>query len=437
MYLRVLTYNIHGLRNHLSEVLQMITEYNIDILLLQETWIKYNETTIDIDTRLANMGWQCWWYNNSRSQRQYNNKKQGGVAIWIKTTSSRRPEISMENIITKVAGGRFMSIQLKWAGHKLQIGCAYLPNRQSETFKIIEKHLLGVAEKAVQDNRQILWAGDWNFVEDLIQDTSSEHRQKNVNEQYTVSQWQQLMSMLVECNGQELRSQKAYTAKFNTRHGWVGSRLDRFYSSETLQPFTKTVRVLNNITFSDHKPVLLELRGRTFPNTMKWSSTKLPRVKMSFRTDQTMVELARTELTQWLSTIPEQLQEDSIIENWDKVKHKLTVISNWYSSKLEKETKQILANLHSQQNDEVTQHQKRVLQNQLMQANQSDPKLIIKNDQVDRTFHKFLKGNKKVENIPPLNHPRYDILNMYIFKHYTYRILKVNVKTIQTLCHRV
>jgi hypothetical protein len=81
MYLRFLTYNIHGLRNHLFEVLKMITEYNIDILLFQETWIKHNETTIDIDTRLATMGWQCWWYNNYRSKRQYNGKNQGGLAI--------------------------------------------------------------------------------------------------------------------------------------------------------------------------------------------------------------------------------------------------------------------------------------------------------------------------------------------------------------------
>jgi exonuclease III len=101
------------------------------------------------------MGWKCWWYSNNRIKRQYNNKKQGGVAIWIKQTSSRRPDITIENT-TKIAGGRFMSIQLKWTGHKLQIGCAYLPNRQSETFKIIEEHLLGVVETAIQENRQIM-----------------------------------------------------------------------------------------------------------------------------------------------------------------------------------------------------------------------------------------------------------------------------------------
>jgi len=72
-----------------------------------------------------------------------------------------------------------MSIQHKWAGHKLPIGCAYLPNRQSETFKIVEKHLVGVAEKAVQNNRQILWAGDWKFVEDLLLFRVSRYKQRS------------------------------------------------------------------------------------------------------------------------------------------------------------------------------------------------------------------------------------------------------------------
>jgi hypothetical protein len=49
-----------------------------------------------------------------------------------------------------------MSTQINWAGHKLQVGCANLPNRQPETFKIIEEHLLRVEETAIQENRQIM-----------------------------------------------------------------------------------------------------------------------------------------------------------------------------------------------------------------------------------------------------------------------------------------
>lgn len=73
---------------------------------------------------------------------------------------------------------------------------------------------------------------------------------------------------------------------------------------------------------------------------------------------------------------------------------KMMVISNRYSSKLEKEVKQTLANLSLQQNDEVAKHHKKVLQRQLAQANQAEPKLLIKNDRVDNTFHKFLKAKK-------------------------------------------
>ena len=214
-----------------------------------------------------------------------------------------------------------------------------------------------------------------------------------------------MMSMLVECNGKQLRDQKAYTASFNTRHGWVGSRLDRFYSSDTLQPFIQTVRVLHHIAHSDHKPVLMELRGRLFEKTLKYHSPKIPRVKMSFRTDQNMIALARAEFSQWIATSSDQLREDKIIANWANVKRKMVVISNWYSSKLEKEIKQNLAHLSLQQNDQVAKHHEKVLQRQLAQANQAEPKLIIQNDQIDNTFHKFLKGKKHKENIPPLTHP--------------------------------
>ena len=102
----------------------------------------------------------------------------------------------------------------------------------------------GLLEQTRGSSQEALWAGDWNFVEDPINDTTSEVRRNNKQEHYLREQRKQLLGQEIEdCHGDYLRQNRIHTAHKQTQYGKVESRIDRFYSA--VKNFISDVRTLN------------------------------------------------------------------------------------------------------------------------------------------------------------------------------------------------
>ena len=123
-------------------------------------------------------------------------------------------------------------MQLKWLGYTFSRGNAYLPNISQDQMTFVD--MLADTRRQIGTSTSIIWAGDWNFIEDQIQDTTSSLRVQNQQERKVIPAWNRLFPDLEEFHQESLRSTKRYTHS-NTR-GTL-SRLDRFYGTTDLKEF--------------------------------------------------------------------------------------------------------------------------------------------------------------------------------------------------------
>ena len=205
MKLRIVSYNISGLTGQkLEQFLKLARDVHLDIILLQETHLY---STIEFETYLQSHGWTSVWHNQKRQK-----KRKGGVVIMVNNQTQHRYPIQISGNTIKTAHGRIVGLNIEWEGHKIQMICSYMPNKHQDTFKLVENHLEGLFEQTIQNRQEAIWAGDWNFVEDPINDTSSSKRIHNKQEQKLRLRWQELLGEMLECNGEVLRQNQVYTA---------------------------------------------------------------------------------------------------------------------------------------------------------------------------------------------------------------------------------
>jgi exonuclease III len=397
MKLRIVSYNIRGLTGQkLEQLLQLARDTHLDIIMLQETHLY---STLEHEHYLQQNGWTSVWHNQKRQKR-----RKGGVAILVNNQSQHQYSIKLTGNTIKTAQGRIVGLNMEWEGHKIQLICGYMPNKHQDTTKLVEKHLEGLFEQTVGKYQEAIWAGDWNFVEDPINDTSSSKRRYNKQEQSLRTRWKELLGQMTECNGEGLRQNKVYTAYKRTQHGRVGSRIDRFYSSQGLTNFIRGVRLLNVSKYnlkSDHTPMLLELHPRACKSKQMAKGYRLQRVKTALRKSETHLNLAKTELNNFILSL-EMNDPSDIIELWPTIKYKVTVICNYYSSMYEKELKTKIEQFREDEQDPVLIHEQQKQKYALATANHTGSKVHLKNDILDKSLHQFLSGHKRKVNLPPL-----------------------------------
>lgn len=330
--LRLVSQNIRGLTSaKLESLKQQWDKFSVDIVLLQETHLSHTPTTI----QQSLLEWECFW-NHVRPKRTHGyGQRQGrvnaGTCILIRKnrmTDSAKPILIQKDSLRK-SPGRFISLQLKWLGHSFSLGNAYLPNIPQDQLKFLD--MLADTRRQIGSSTSLLWTGDWNFIEDQIQDTTSLLRVHNQQEQKVIATWNRLFPDLEEFHQDALRSTKRYTHS-HTRG--TRSRLDRFYGTTDLQEFIQRVYVLPTAaqpaSLSDHAPVLLDLSPRHAPQP----PTQAPPTRRSRKqVRQSFLQLEELKAA-FIDTLQEELTrllllpDDALLQKWPQFKTTMSELAN-------------------------------------------------------------------------------------------------------------
>jgi len=418
--INIITFNLRGLKlDDIRRLTNFLDQHKIDIALFQETHIQSHTEARMFHEALTShhhATWRTFWHNDHSKQHAR------GISTWVRTSREQREDIQIiENSIQKRAGGRLLLLTVQWSGHRIRLGNVYMPT--ASTANYWEQRKLIVQQLAIQTHRAFVCAGDWNMVEDAQKDTTSKVRQHNLNERNTVKFFQATLgAVLEEPHKVDLQEKGVFTHLQNTIHGQVRSRLDRFYMSADVTRYvhkmTRTLETHNYGLRSDHKPVCLELLGKT-PYQPKPSPPQHMRaVKLSAKFDRDMLEQARREFRQrigqlhegiWTSeeirnSIPDQQRYTQILQDYPKIKQALTRVWEKYSGKTLQRKRQALQEAHGQHHHSLEKECLQELE-QCQQANQTSSKLCIPNDHMDRLAGNLLRKPKQLSQIGMLVDP--------------------------------
>ena len=414
-----MTFNLRGIRlEDTNRIMKLLDDHNIDIALFQETHIQtQTEARIFNEALLSQKdSWRTFWHNDHSKQRAR------GTAIWIRTSRENREDIVInENSIERTGGGRLIILNIQWSSHHIRLGTVYMPT--TSTTNHWDQRKLIISQISSHANKTFICAGDWNMVEDPERDTTSKVRQNNLTERSMVKFFQDsLGSHLEEPHKLTLQAQQTFTHMQNTIHGKIFSRLDRFYTSPDLSGYiygeTKTLETHNYGIRSDHKPVCLELLGKTPYQRTKATPQHMTAVKLSAKFDMDILEQAKIEFQQRIGDLhggiwtneqiristPAQQRYAQILQDYHKIKASLVKVWEKYSGKTLDRKKQALQEAHMEGLHSLEKECFRELE-QCQQANQTSSRLCIRNDQMDTLAGNLLRKPKKLSQIGMLIDP--------------------------------
>ena len=305
--LNFMTFNVRGLTsNKYSAMMKLLEDHRIDIALIQETHLKgntdeHNFTELLDSNRQAE--WKTFWHND----RQYGRAR--GTAIWIRTHRQGRAPIHLHpSTVTRKGMGRMIRLSLEWSGHKLRIGNVYMPTTSTSNHWTISTALINHIKKDTQGTQGIIFAGDWNFVEDQTLDTTSTQRINNKQEQYLIRYWKETVgNSITECQQETLRQKHMYTQHHGTMAGTIHSRLDRFYASSDMtryitQPI-KAIEIHSYGLVSDHQPVVMCVQGKQpHTGTMPMQKEYMKRIKTAAKCHAISMKEARNAFEAFLTS---------------------------------------------------------------------------------------------------------------------------------------
>ena len=427
--IKIITFNLRGLKlDDIPRIMHFLEDHSIDIALFQETHIPTNEEAklfTEAVTRQYGQ-WQTIWHND------HSKKRARGIAIWVRTSRETREDILItENSIKKTAAGRLLLISIRWSGHQLQLGNVYMPTASSANHW--EQRRMVINQIARHARTTFICAGDWNMVEDPNVDSTSEVRQHNLTERSVVKFFQSTLSAtLEEQHKLALQRNKVFTHKHSTANGVIRSRLDRFYASPTMSSYiykeTKTLETHNYGIRSDHKPVCLQILGKTphHPNITKPQHMKT--VKLAAKFDMETLEQAQREFQRRLSQIHDGIwtnfdkriqmpaieRHTRIMQDYPKIKAALTKVWDKFSINAIEKKRRALQEAHDLQNQALEKECFQELE-QCLQANRASNKICIPNDHMDTVASNLLKKPKQRSQIGMLINPDSG------FKHTTHK----------------
>lgn len=287
--LRLCTHNVHGFSSPSSKaaaLLRLWRQMRMDILLLQETHTTmFQGAKID---RLFHNHYDLVWHHGTDNSR--------GVAIAIRSALLASGAVKLGEPVRagRTTGeglaGRLLALPIDWAGHRLLLVNAYLPNDSTRQRRFIMELLQTCCAGA--GSRSIVLGGDFNFVESPPLDRmqrlrSTPHQVQWAPATHPDSNTARLMRDqlpdLCDVFRHIHRERRALT-HITSR---TGSRIDRWYVSEQLLSYVPTADVTDT-TLSDHRPVHISLTPRRPLRTgrglrrVRADFLKLPAIKDQF-----------------------------------------------------------------------------------------------------------------------------------------------------------
>ena len=204
--------------------------------------------------------------------------------------------------------GRSISMALNWGGHKLLLGCVYLPNDAVGRATFLEQRIMPMQKVAADSGRQLVLGGDFNFVHnpslDRLCTVSGVVQRPTATTETTANVWASRgdLSELVD----------VYRAIHpNARWmSWMArgsaARLDRIYTTGYLAQLSQCPAELPKKCLgrafhkSDHTPVVCHISRRSRcasdPAGAARGPHRTPRLNVSFMKDP---ELSQ-EFAEWL-----------------------------------------------------------------------------------------------------------------------------------------
>ena len=354
--LRFGTHNVRGLNeSNIPRFTQTWDELHLGIVFIQEHWSPSVHHSTSLQTKFARRqhgrGWTVFWrYKvttstptfdastspNTPSEPENTSPNvthgRGGVAIAIRTCLIRDGLVKIigDPTSTGPADGRVISLNIDWAGHKLALASLYLPNTPPERTQFLQNRLLPLATSAAAAQRQLIWGGDFNFVHnpslDRLTTTGGVATISTATTEATATAWTATptLAALVDVFRQQHPSARHMT--WLQPNGQCGSRLDRFYTSQTLSSYVLCPSTLprsalrRSINDSDHKVVVCHLAPRSLkpPNSSSRPPTAPPRLNISFMKDPALSQ----EFEEWLASKSTPTDDEALKRWWIKFKSK-------------------------------------------------------------------------------------------------------------------
>ncbi|MDR1739824.1 MAG: exodeoxyribonuclease III, partial [Bacteroidales bacterium] len=265
--MKIITYNVNGIRSVLNKgFMEWLQAENPDVICLQE--IKAQKEQIDIFA-FEELGYQC--YINSAEKKGYS-----GTAIFTKIPplsvnldfdnmlkAQTATQDSTQNIFTDTYGnanreGRLITLELP----NFYLITAYVPNAKTDlsrlTFRhdIWDKKLLEYL-KFLENKKPIILCGDLNVAHKEIDLANPKQNVKNAG--FTPQEREgfdnYMENELTDLFRHFYPDKIQYTwwsMRSNARAKNIGWRIDYFIASNALVNKIKDIKILDEVTMSDH-----------------------------------------------------------------------------------------------------------------------------------------------------------------------------------------
>lgn len=249
MRLRLISWNVNGLKARFDTLKRLCSEYEPDIICLQK--VKDSKYSKECDLE---------GYNRAQSSAPY-----AGVATYIKQYLGGETDPEFENINLK---GHVLRTQFRYP--KFTLYNIYVPYSNPQVPGAVEqrRYFDSFITKSVSlQSDRVVMCGDMNIVhsEQDCWDGKFERNQANFQK------WERKdFDTLLQCGGlvDTYRAMNpntnGYTYFFRNdpkvRNDNQGHRIDYFLASESLLPEITRAEIINDIVSSTNNPILLEFR---------------------------------------------------------------------------------------------------------------------------------------------------------------------------------
>lgn len=252
--MKIISYNVNGIRSVLNKgLIEWILSENPTIINFQE--IKLYETHL-IEPIFAELGFQCYWH--PAQKRGYS-----GVATLTKLTPLH-VQVGMQNELYDFEG----RVLVNYFDEFVLVN-TYFPSgssgdeRQSFKYQFLNDYFVFIEELKKQ-KKPIIICGDVNICHQAIDIHNPE---KNKNTSGFLSEERQWITNLLNSGFSD-----AFRLFDNSPHNYtwwtyragakaknLGWRIDYFFIENSFINRIKNSQILNNIAFSDHCPITIEI----------------------------------------------------------------------------------------------------------------------------------------------------------------------------------
>jgi exodeoxyribonuclease III len=255
--MRIYSWNVNGLRAILKKgFLDWVREEGPDVLCLQETKLQENQ----LEESFKNI--EGYYSNFSFAEK----KGYSGVATYSKEQPiAVKHGIGIERFDSE---GRILQTDFE----KYTVLNIYFPNGQMNEDRLNYKlefydALLGYCNTLVKEGKKLVICGDYNTAHTEQDIKNAKANEKTSGFLEVEREW---LDKLIESGYTDtFRFVNPDTVKyswwsymFKARERNVGWRIDYHFISNNLLPYIEDAQILNEVTGSDHCPVMLKLKDQ-------------------------------------------------------------------------------------------------------------------------------------------------------------------------------